>query len=250
MAREEDLSDAFVDLADTLVSDFDVSDLLHSLAEHCVALLEVAAVGILLNDQRGNLQLLASSSEQTRLLELFQLQADEGPCLEAFRTGQIVAVSDVEDEIARWPAFAPAAVVAGYRGVHALPLRLRSDTIGALNLFTESPGALPEKDLNIGRALGHVATIGILQERVIARSGVLIEQLQGAVGSRVIIEQAKGVIAAAAKIGPDEAFQRLRQYARVTPSSRLVDISRDIINGALPIDALLRVDKPRPADRS
>ncbi len=245
MAREEQLSRAFVDLADTLVSDYDVTDLLHSLAEHSVGLLDAASAGILLTDQRGKLQLLASSSEQTRLLELFQLQAAEGPCLDAFSTGQMVAIPDLADTADRWPKFTPAALTAGYAAVHALPLRLRTETIGALNLFTATPGALPEDELRVAQALADVATIGILQERSITRSEVLIEQLQGALNSRIIIEQAKGVLAAWGRIDPDEAFNRLRHYSRST-NTRLAKVAHDIVDGNLLPNALLGQNVQRP----
>jgi transcriptional regulator with GAF, ATPase, and Fis domain len=232
MAREQQLTDAFVDLADTLVSDYDVTDLLHSLAEHCVDILGAAAAGILLSDQRGSLQQMASSSERARLLELFQLQTNEGPCLEAFSTGSLVAVPDLAAAADRWPRFAAGAAEAGYAGVHALPLRLRTDTIGALNLFTTTSGPLPATDLRVAQALADVATIGILQERAIARSEVLVEQLQGALNSRITIEQAKGVLATHANIGMDEAFARLRSHSRAT-NTRLTQIATNLINGTL-----------------
>lgn len=233
MAREEQLTDAFVHLADTLVSDYDVTELLHSLAETCVTVLEVAAAGILLTDQRGSLQLMASSSEQSRLLELFQLQTDDGPCLEAFSTGRVVAVSDLSAAAGRWPAFVPAAAAAGFRGVHAVPMRLRSDTIGALNLFAGAKtGELSDSDIRLAQAMADVATIGILQERAISRSEVLIEQLQGALNSRIVIEQAKGILAEHAGIGMDEAFTRLRSQSRST-NTRLADLARRLIVGEL-----------------
>lgn len=233
MAREEQLTDAFVQLADTLVSEFDVTELLHGLVEHCVDLLDVAAAGILLSDQRGALQLVASSNEQSRLLELFQLQADDGPCLEAFSTGAVVAVPDLPAAAGRWPAFVPAAAAAGFGGVHALPMRLRLETIGAMNLFTTAGGqALGDKDLRVAQALADVATIGILQERAITRSEVLVEQLQGALNSRVIIEQAKGIIAQHSRIEVDQAFGLLREHSRNT-NTRLADVARNLISGDL-----------------
>lgn len=235
MAREQQLTDAFVGLADTLVSDYDVTDLLHSLAAHCVDLLRAAAAGILLTDQRGNLQLMASSSEQARLLELFVLQAEEGPCLDAFNTGSLVAVPDLRAAADRWPRFTAAAAAAGYVSVNAVPLRLRDQTVGALSLFITTAVALPEADLRVAQALADVATIGILHERAIARSEVVIEQLQGALNSRIVIEQAKGVLAAHAGIDMNEAFDRLRGYARST-NTRLADVSRSLIEGSLSAD--------------
>jgi transcriptional regulator with GAF, ATPase, and Fis domain len=232
MTREHTLTDAFVELADTLVSDYDVTDLLHNLAERCVELLQAAASGILLSDQRGSLHLMASSTEQARLVELFVLQTAEGPCLDAFRTGAPVAAPDLAAAADRWPRFTAAAAAAGYAGSHAFPLRLRDDTIGALNLFTSTAGALPAADQRVARALADVATIGILQERAIARGELLIEQLQGALTSRIVIEQAKGILTAHADIDMDEAFARLRHYSRST-NTRLTDVARSLIDGTL-----------------
>lgn len=238
MAREHQLADAFVELADTLVSDYDVVDLLDGLVTHCVRLLEVAAAGLMLADQRGSLQVLASSTEQTRLLELFQLQSDQGPCLECFAAGQPVSVPDLAAVADRWPVFVPAAQESGYAAVHALPLRLRTETIGALNLFTTAIGDVPAGDLKLAQALADVATIGILQERAIHRSELLTEQLQGALNSRVIIEQAKGFLTDRGNIDTDEAFTRLRAYAR-SSNTRLTQVAGDLVAGTLAADAVL-----------
>ena len=232
MARETELADAFVDLADTLVSDYDVTDLLYRLIEHCVHLLDVAEAGLLLSDQRGSLHVMACSDERARLLELFQLQADEGPCLDCFRTGEPVAVRDLREAVARWPRFAPAALGEGYAAVHALPMRLRAEVLGALNLFNTDPGELPEDRLHVARALADVATIGILQERAIHRGEAVIEQLEGALNSRVIIEQAKGVLAEHGDMAMDDAFRRLRGYARDT-NALLAQVARDVVERRL-----------------
>ena len=232
MAREKELAVAFVDLADTLVSDYDVADLLYRLVEHSVRLLDVAEAGLLLTDQRAGLHVMASSDEKTKLLELFQLQADEGPCLECYHSGQPVAVTDLTNEIERWPSFAPAAIAEGYAAVHAFPLRLRENTIGALNLFSTHPGDLPADDRHVAQALADVATIGILQERAAHHSETLVGQLEGALTSRVIIEQAKGVLAERGGVDIDEAFRRLRGHARRT-NSRLAQVAHDVIDGRL-----------------
>ena len=232
--REARLLAAFVRLADTLVDDYDMADLLHELAQHCVEILDVAAAGLLLSTQRGteSLQVLASSTEQTRLLELFQLQTNEGPCLECVRTGEAILVPDLTVAIERWPRFAPEALREGFVQVHALPLRLRGETIGALNLFGRRPGPLPEQDLRAARALADTATIGILQERAIHRGEVLTEQLQYALHSRVVIEQAKGVLAQAGDLDMDQSFQVLRAYAR-SHNSRLSEVAHQLVSGAL-----------------
>jgi GAF domain-containing protein len=236
--REPRLVAAFVELADTLVDDYDVADVLHQLTRHCVRLLGAAAAGLLLADQRGSLQVLASSSERTRLLELFQVQADEGPCLDCFRTGKPILVSDLAAERARWPAFAEEALREGFRAVHAVPLRLRREVIGALNLFGTQPGAMSEQDLTVARALAGTATIGILQERAIHRGEVLTEQLQTALNSRTTIEQAKGLLAHAGGLDMGDAFEALRNYGRAR-SARLSVIAGELVTGALTPDQVL-----------
>lgn len=227
--RAASLAEAFVVLADTLVDDYDVIELLHRLATYCVRLLSVDAAGLLLSDQRGNLRVVSSSTEQVRLVELFQVEADEGPCLECFRTGKPVAVPDLRAAVARWPRFAVRADEEGFRSVHALPLRLRTEVVGALNLFRTDPGLLPPGDVRIGQALADVATISILQERAVHRRDVLAEQLQAALNSRVIIEQAKGVLAERGDIDMGAAFAALRDYAR--RNNRLLsDVARAVVD--------------------
>jgi transcriptional regulator with GAF, ATPase, and Fis domain len=225
------LSDTFVELADTMVADFDVIDFLHLLTDRSVALLAASAAGVMLADPRGELRLAAASSEQAGLLELFQLQNDQGPCLECFRTGQPVTASDLTGPAQRWPRFAQAAAQAGFRTVEALPMRLRDQVIGALNLFRAEPGPLDPADLRIGQALADVATIGLLQERNVRRRETVSEQLQGALNSRVVIEQAKGKLAERLGIDMDRAFKMLRDYAR-NSNQRLTDVARDFVDGA------------------
>lgn len=225
-ARESALIGTFADLVDTMVDDFDAVDLLHLLVERSVQLLGVAAAGLMIADQRGSMQVVAASSEHARLLELFQLQAAQGPCLDAFHTGQPVLVNDL-DAVAmteRWPVFAPEAVRSGYLSVSAIPMRLRLETIGALNLFSTRPGALTDPDLRLAQSLAHAATIGILQERTLRRHEILTEQLQTALNNRVIIEQAKGMLAHAGKLPLDEAFTTLRNYSR-HHQSRMSDVA-------------------------
>ena len=227
--RERRLADAFVDLADTLVADYDVLDFLHGLAGHCVELLEVDAAGLMLADREGTLRVAASSTEQVRLLELFELQNEEGPCLECFRSGEAVAEEDLsEDGSSRWPQFSREALSAGFRSVAALPMRLREDTIGALNLFRSEPGPLLAVDRMVAQALADVATIGILQERGSRRREVLAQQLQQALTSRIVIEQAKGVIAERLGVHVDEAFERMRGYAR-SHGEQLSEVARRVV---------------------
>jgi transcriptional regulator with GAF, ATPase, and Fis domain len=228
--REQLLAQTFVELADTLVADFDVVDFLHGLADRCVRLLDVDAAGLMLADQRGSLRVVASSSEQARLVELFQLQHAEGPCLECFQTGLPVSEADLAAAGQRWPSLAPAAVGAGFAAVQALPMRLRDEVIGAMNLFREVPGRLDETGLRVGQALADVATIGLLQERNFRHQEVLAEQLQGALNSRVAIEQAKGVLAERLGLDMDHAFEQLRAQARAQ-SRRLAELAGAVAGG-------------------
>jgi GAF domain-containing protein len=236
-SRETLLINAFVELADTLVDDYDIIALLDSLAGHCVELLTADAAGILLADSYDKLRVVASTNEQTAWMDLLQLQADEGPCVECFRTATAVSVVDLSQSAVRWPRFTTALTAAladrePYGSVHALPLRLRGEPIGALNLFHREPGPLPAADLALGQALADVATIGILSERAINRGEVLNEQLQTALNSRVIIEQAKGVLAERGNIDMNVAFDRLRRYSR-DHNLKLSDVGRQIVEAGL-----------------
>jgi transcriptional regulator with GAF, ATPase, and Fis domain len=229
--RERLLAAAFVELADTLVADFDVADFLHGLADRCVQLLEVDAAGLMLADQRGTLQVIASSSEQTRLVELFQLQNDQGPCLECYRSGQPVSEANLGAAGQRWPLFAPAATRAGFAAVQALPMRLRDEVIGAMNMFMRAPGRLDETGLQVAQALANVATIGLLHERNLRHQEVLAEQLQGALNSRIAIEQAEGVLAERLGLDMGQAFSLLRDQARAQ-NRRLFELAGAVASGS------------------
>jgi transcriptional regulator with GAF, ATPase, and Fis domain len=228
--REQMLAATFVELADTLVADFDVVDFLHGLVDRCVRLLRVDAAGLMLADQRGSLRVIASSSEQARLVELFQLQHDEGPCLECFHTGLPVSEADVAAG-QRWPTFASAAAEAGFAAVQAVPMRLREEVIGAMNLFMVAPGGLDETGLRVGQALADVATIGLLQERNFRHQEALAEQLQGALNSRVAIEQAKGMLAERLGLDMGQAFELLRGQARAQ-NRRLAELAGAVADGS------------------
>jgi GAF domain-containing protein len=238
-SREARLVEAFVGLADSLVADFDIVELLGRLASYCVDLLDVSAAGLLLADQHGDLRVIAASAERTRLLELFQLQNKEGPCSDCFRTGAPVVVEDIATMRDRWPRFAPLTEAAGFRSVHALPMRLRSDVIGTLNIFRSNRGRLSPSDAEVGQALAAVATISILQSRAMTRAEDLAEQLQAALHSRVVIEQAKGVLAERGEIDVDEAFRCLRSFAR-SGNHRLGAVASAVVSGTLDLDAVLR----------
>lgn len=224
---------AFVSLADTLVDDYNIIELLDRLVRYSVELLSAQAAGIMLVDPRGNLRVVASSDEETETIELLQLQTDQGPCVDSVRHAVPVSVADLVEASERWPRFVAALQERDFRSVHALPLRLRGQAVGGLNLFHREPGPLPDADLALGQALADVATIGILQERAIRHGEVLTEQLRTALNSRVIIEQAKGVLAERGNLPMPDAFDRLRRYAR-SRSRPLTEIARRIVEGNLP----------------
>jgi hypothetical protein len=234
----------FVELADTLIDDFDVVDFLQLLVDRCVELLEVDAAGLLLADQHGQLQVIATSDEQVRLLELFQLQSDEGPCLDSFRTGTRVSHPELTGARTRWPRFANAATAANFAAVDALPMRLRTEIIGALNLFRHQAGPLTGTAVRTAQALVDVATIGLLQERSIRHQEILTEQLQSALNSRVLIEQAKGLLAERLGQTMEVSFAALRGYAH-RQNVKLSDVARSVIDGRTNADDLLGLPAPR-----
>jgi len=212
--KEEWLARTFVELADTLVADFDLIDFMSVLVERCAELLDSAEVGLALAATRGELRVMASSTERMRALELIEVQNDEGPCRDCVRTGVQVLNQRLDGAEDRWPLFASEAREAGFQMVHALPLRLRSDVIGAMNIFSSEPRELSSEDVNLTQALADVATIGILQERAVKHGTDLAGQLQGALNSRIVLEQAKGIVAERRQVSMDEAFALLRSYAR------------------------------------
>src|SRR6266852_7585732 len=231
------LSEAFVELTDTMVAGFDVIDFLHVLTDRSVQLLDVSAAGLLLADPRGELRVVAASSEAARLLELFQIQNDQGPCLDCFRRGEPVSATDLAAAAQRWPRFAPAARQAGFAAVQALPMRLREQVIGALNLFRVGSGAFAPADVRVGQALADVATISLLHERSMRHSDALNEQLQTALNSRVIIEQAKGKLAERLGVDMDQAFRLLRAQAR-NRNLRLSDLAQALVDGSAALPRL------------
>jgi hypothetical protein len=234
----ERLAKVFVEVADTLVAEFDVIEFLQMLADRAAGVVDAAAVGLLVADQHGRLQFMAASDENTRLLELFQVQSHDGPCLDAFNTAQPVINVDLRSAGGRWPRFAPQATASGFRSVHAFPLRLRDDVIGAMNIFGRDVGGLDESDAQIAQALADVAAIGLLQERAITRGEILTEQLQGALNSRIVIEQAKGAVAQAHDVTVEAAFELIRAHARRT-NRRLHDVARLIVTDARTLSGLV-----------
>ncbi len=234
MISTEQLADVFVEVADTLVDEFDLIDFLHKLADHAASVSGAASVGLLLADHTGQLSFVAASSTAVQHLELFQLQNDEGPCLDCFRHQEPVIVNDLSAAVDRWPEFAPRAMAAGLHAVHAFPMRLRDRTIGAMNVFGDVAQPLEPRDVRIIQAMADVATISIIQERSITRAEILTEQLQGALNSRIVIEQAKGSIARALDLSVDEAFEVLRTRARRN-QLRLTELAHRVVTGSVNI---------------
>jgi GAF domain-containing protein len=238
ITAEGRLAQTFVELADTLVEDFDVVDLLARLGERCVELFDAAAAGLLLADGRGALRLMAATNEAMEIVELFQVQNAEGPCLECYLSGEPVQVEDMAGGAERWPLFVPVATAAGFRSAHALPLRLRGRVLGALNLFRTTPGHLAPPEIAAAQALADVATIAIVQHRAARDAQALAEQLHLALDSRIVIEQAKGVIAEQVGIGMDAAFAHLRGYAR-RHRRLLSEVAHDVVERRLRAAQLL-----------
>jgi hypothetical protein len=225
----ERLATLFVEVADTLVDEFDVVEFLQMLTQRVAGLFDTGEVGLMLADHRDRLTFMAASDESARLMELFQLQYDDGPCLDAFRTARPVTNVNLAAATGKWPEFAPRAARAGFQSVHAFPLRLRKEVIGAMGVFG-SATELDEADTLIVQSLADVAVIGLLQERAIHRGEVLTGQLQAALNSRVIIEQAKGIIAQARGVSPDDAFKLVRDFARRN-NRRLSAVADSIVTG-------------------
>ena len=230
--RERGVTDAFVSLAAGLADGLDPVDLLSGLTADCARLLDVASAGLLLADRRGVLHVLAASSEETRSLEVFQLQRQQGPCLDCYRSGRPVSAADLSHETARWPQFAAAATGAGFASVHAVPMRLRDQMLGTLGLFGDQVGALNEDDLRLAQALAYVACVALVHDKAAGDRAAVNEQLQTALDSRVVIEQAKGVLAQVGQLNMDEAFAVLRGYAR-GHNQRLTDLAHTVVNRQL-----------------
>jgi len=237
-SRETLLARTFVDISDTLVADFDILDFLTLLATRCVELLGVSEAGLMLADADGVLRVAASSSHRMNLLELFELQHDDGPCVDCFRNKAPVREDDLSSALTRWPRFTPEAINAGFTSVYALPMRLRDQVIGSLNLLRAGPAPLEPDALLVAQALADVATIGILQHRAASDSQLVAEQLQYALNSRVMIEQAKGVVSAGAGLDMDEAFSAIRAYAR-SHNLRLIDVAGAIASRSLDISTVV-----------
>ena len=232
MIRQTRLAEVFVELADTLVEELDVVEFLQMLSDRSIELLQVDASGLMLADERGSLQLMASTTAKMRVLELFELQIQEGPCYDCWSSGHAVTNVALAAALDRWPSFTAAAIEAGFRSTHALPMRLRGRVIGALNLFSTAEEPMSADDLALGQAMADVATIGLLHERTLQQQTTLSEQLQAALHSRVLIEQAKGVLSARAGTDVDEAFVQMRRHAR-HHGIGLTEVAQSVVDGRI-----------------
>jgi hypothetical protein len=252
MPDQERLSHVFVELADTLVTDFDVVDFMTLLANRSVELLRAREAGVALADARGVLRAVGSSHESAHLLERFALQNQEGPCLDCYRTGRQILNQSLAPADTAWPRFATEARRLGFTQVHALPMRLRGRVIGAVNIFSSDAAGLSTSQIELGQALADVATVGLLQERNLREARLLNEQLQGALNSRIVIEQAKGMLSERRGIEMDASFDLLRSFARTT-NQKLSEVARSLLAGTITAEALgqatsagpLRQDRPR-----
>jgi hypothetical protein len=238
MRAQLQIAQAFVELADTLVDDYDVVDLMHTLAERSVELLEADAAGIILRDAREQLTAVASTSHEADLVELFVVQSSEGPCLDCVRTGRPVVNVDIDEARRRWPAFVTKVAEIGFTSTHAFPLRLRSQTLGAINVLSRAHRALGDDEIAVAQGLADVATIGLLQQRAIRHHEILAEELHTALNSRIVIEQAKGVLAERTGMGVAACFALMRDYSRRERRLLLVT-AEQVIDGTLGVDQLL-----------
>jgi GAF domain-containing protein len=243
--RESRLNSAFLTLSDTLTDDYDVVELLQTLVDECVGIFDVEAAGIMLADASGRLQLVASSSQKADLVEIMQLDAGLGPCVQSYETGKTVSVGNIEEDGTPWPEFTAVALAQGFHAIYAIPMKLRGDVIGTLNLLSTSVGALGARDAEAARALTDVATIGVLQERVSRGRSQIADQLQHALDSRIVIEQAKGIISQVGSLDMDQAFDAMRKFAR-SRSIGLHLVATMIINRSLDVAAVIAMLAVRP----
>jgi GAF domain-containing protein len=238
LSREAQLSSLLVRLADTLSEDIDLVELMTVLAEGTVSILAVDEAGVVLADPRGSLRVVASSSERMRDLELYEMQNQDGPCLECFSRGEAVLNVHLDangDD--RWPHFGPRARQVGYRVVHAFPIRHRATTIGMVNAFATGGADLTPDEIQVGEAMAQMAAIGLLHQRAVLDRQTVIEQLEHALDARVTVEQAKGVLSERLGTSLLDAYGLLRNYARrnATP---VTSVAAAVLTRELNDDAL------------
>jgi GAF domain-containing protein len=237
--QERTMLEAFVTLADSLVGDYEVNEFLRMLMERCAEVFEVTTAGVMLESADGHLRIAAALSAEMEELEQAEVDNEDGPCHEAYRTGEPVVADDLDtsDVADRWPRVVDRMREMGLKAVYAFPLRLRDDRIGALNLYRAAPGAFRDEDVRLAQAMADVATIGILQVRKLESAEQRAGQLQHALDSRVVIEQAKGIVSARRDVSVDEAFHAIRRHAR-SHGRNIHEVARSIIEeGADVIEA-------------
>jgi hypothetical protein len=217
----------FIELTDVLVAEVD----LHRAAVLCAELLDVHGAGVLALDEDKALTSVAASGETAALLIRLEVDHDQGPGVDALRGGDLVECADLGAGELRWPRFAPLAVAAGMGAAYGMPCRLRDTTVGALTLYRTAVGALPPERVEVGRGLANTVALGVAAHRG-REQGLRVEQLQGALNSRVIIEQAKGMLAERAGLSVDEAFAVMRVHAR-NSGTKIRDVARQVLSGAL-----------------
>ena len=243
MTREEQIIATFVELADTMLEDFDIVEFLHRLLERAVELLSCAEAGLLLANAEGALQVMASSSQRSEALELLQSESGRGPCVESYLGSQTVFSEDLEMDRKRWPVFAEAALGSGIGSVHSIPMRVQGETIGTFNLFRSKVGRIGPHDLPLGQGLADISAVAILQERATRERRGIVQQLEHALGSRVLIEQAKGILAERAHASIDAAFLGIRAYSR-SHNRRLIEVAGDIVENRLDTSDLVKLLPP------
>lgn len=237
-ARENGLTEVFVSIAESLAVGYDLMDLYSGLTADCARILDVGSAGLVLADAGGVLHVMAASSERARDLECFQVQCAEGPCLDSYRTGTAVLVPDLAAARTQWPTFATVAVEAGFASVHAIPMRLQGTVLGSLNLFDTRSGPLNGPDLRLAQAFAHVASLALVAGKAAADSAALAGQLQTALDSRVVLEQAKGIVSEFGRVDVDDAFKALRRYSRDN-NLPLSALAAAVVRRALPADLVL-----------
>jgi GAF domain-containing protein len=247
-SREERINDAFVRVAGTLVESYDILDLLSTLMHACTDLLDVQAAGILLVDSTGQLELVASTSEEAEIVEVMIVAAGAGPCVDCFKTGAVVSVADIDTDAAEWPRFRRSALDQGFRAAHATPLRVHGEVIGAMNLLSTEAGALSARDSQLAQALADVATVGILHERSFREPGIVPAQLHLALDTRILVEQAKGVLAEVRSCSMTDAFTALREYARDHDVS-MRETAQGVVDGSIPAETLGQT-KPKTSGKT
>ncbi|MFJ9598034.1 GAF and ANTAR domain-containing protein [Streptomyces virginiae] len=233
MNREQAITEAFVGLTDTVADDVDPLTLLRRLVDHCVHLTGMDAAGVMLANARGRLQSAVVTEERVEVTEMFQAQVDEGPCIDAYNTGDPVHAADLAADEERWPVFTPLARAAGFAAAHSFPLQVREQTIGALNLLARTPTSLSEQDVRLLEALVHTATTSVLTwSRELLRPYDIVTRTQATLSAKAILDIAAGMLAATAPLTPAEAGQRLRTYA-ASQHLRPADVAEDLVRRRL-----------------